>query len=569
MPHYLVYLEIGTGGRCLAHVLDLPGCVVRAPTREAALQDLSEAIRAHWTWLRRHGEDAPDAGEAVAIEVAEEQAGGPFDPGDAAALFGPDHGPLGDEEMARYVRLVGHARTDLLALVRDLPDAVLDWTPVYMDARPERPSFTLRRLLRHVGNAEEWYISRLVPPETLPPEWEGDDRLPLFDFLEMERRTALARLRQLDEAQWSAVFHPTAWTDHPEEAWTARKALRRAVEHERQHTAQARRILASLCRTLLARLATARAGLLALVLYTDEKTLTDEVVHGGWTARDILAHVAAWDAWEHRAMRAMVEGEVPDFSALADLDATNAALHAEWRDLSLEQVMNELQSVREAWIAWLEELPLEECFRARSYGGYDWTFANAPDQHSQFRVQWEHDAAHARRLATWREQAGHTGKSGPRAVLHAALDAAREELLAAAALVPAEERSTRLVCGRCMLKDVLGHIADWEALGAEGLRLMAAGRPPLVEAVTDIDAWNVVHVVARAGQSWEQVWGDFKTARQALVEALEEMSEDDLARLYPFPWGPEGTPYQWAEVFFDHDRSHARGLRGEKRAAPL
>jgi len=253
MARYPVYLEIGADGRCLAHVLDLPGCVVRAPTRGEALETLPEAIRAHWAWLRRHGEDAPPVGEPVEIEVAEEQAGGPFEPGDAAALFVPDRGPVSDEEMARYLRLMGHARADLLALVRDLPDAVLDWPPIHLGAGPERSAFTLRRLLRHVGNAEEWYVSRLLPPDTLPPEWEHDDRLPLFEFLEMERRTVLACLRQLDEVQRGEVTHPTAWTDHPEEAWTARKVLRRAVEHERQHTAQARRILAATRQTLLAR----------------------------------------------------------------------------------------------------------------------------------------------------------------------------------------------------------------------------------------------------------------------------------------------------------------------------
>jgi hypothetical protein len=90
---------------------------------------------------------------------------------------------------------------------------------------------------------------------------------------------------------------------------------------------------------------------------------------------------------------------------------------------------------------------------------------------------------------------------------------------------------------------------------------MAAGEPPLVEAVTDIDAWNEVHAAARAGQPWAQVWDDLHAARRALTEALERMPEGDLGRLYPFSWGPRGTPYQWVEVFFDHDRSHARGLR--------
>jgi predicted RNase H-like HicB family nuclease/uncharacterized damage-inducible protein DinB len=237
MVCYRVYLEIADDGRCLAHVPALPGCIVLASTRAEALERLPEAIRDHHAWLRRHGEDAPLPDEPVTFEIAGESVGsGPFDPGDPAALLPPDRDPLGCEEMEQLFRLMAHSRTDLLMLVEGLSDELLDWQPA-----PE--AFTLRSLLRHIGNVEEWYVSRLVSPETLPPEWEEDERLPLFEFLEMERRTVVARLRQLSAEERSAVYHPTSWTDHPDEAWTARKALRRAVEHERQHATQARRIL--------------------------------------------------------------------------------------------------------------------------------------------------------------------------------------------------------------------------------------------------------------------------------------------------------------------------------------
>ena len=92
--------------------------------------------------------------------------------------------------MEVYFRLMGHARADLLALVEGLPDEMLD-------RQQDAESWTIRRILRHVGNAEEWYVSRLAPPETLPAEWEHDDELPVFEFLAMERRTAVDRLRRL------------------------------------------------------------------------------------------------------------------------------------------------------------------------------------------------------------------------------------------------------------------------------------------------------------------------------------------------------------------------------------
>ncbi len=234
---YSVLLEIADDGLCMAHVPDLPGCAVRAPTREEALHQLPEAIRDYHDWLRRHGETVPPVDKPIEVDIAEVSTGfGPFNPGDAAALFEPDRRAIAAEEIEFHLRLMSHSRADLVALVRDLTDETLDW-------QPDAQSFSIRRLLRHIGNAEEWYVSRIVPPESLPPEWERDEDMPIMEFLEMERRTAIARLRQLTEAEQSDVFYPQQWTQHPGEPWTARKVFRRFLEHEREHTGQIRRML--------------------------------------------------------------------------------------------------------------------------------------------------------------------------------------------------------------------------------------------------------------------------------------------------------------------------------------
>jgi uncharacterized damage-inducible protein DinB len=557
MIRYPVYLEIADDGRCMAHVLDpstgsgqaLPGCTVRARSKGEVLERLPNAIRDYHAWLRRHGEPTLPDEEPVEIEVAGESTGfGPFDPGDAAALFPPDREPVFHEEMEHHFRLLAHTRADLLALVRDLPDDFLDW-------QLDPQSFSIRRLLRHVGNAEEWYVSRLAHPETLPPEWEHDEDLPIFEFLEMERHTAVARLRQLNHEERSGVFYPTHWTQHPEEPWTARKALRRFLEHEREHTAQVREILAAWRRHLLARLAAERAGLLEQLSGQDERALTEVSVLDGWTVRDLLAHVAAWDRWELREMRHMASGEILDLTEVRDTDTFNANVVAVWRDRTLAEVLTELQEARVTWVVWLRASPDEEFFRQHLFEGEDWSFPGCVE------VQWQHDAEHAAQIAAWRESEGLKGKTGPKAVLLAALAAARDELMTAAALVPAEERESQPVCGEWTLKDVLGHVADWEWFGVDGLRQMAAGQPPQVEHVQDIDAWNQAHAEARRDQPWEAVWADLHAARRALLDVLGEMSQAQLSRSFPFPWGPEGTPYQWIWVYFRHDREHAYGLR--------
>jgi len=236
---FSVFLEIADDGRCMAHAMDLPGCIARAETREAALSQVPQAIREYHAWLRRHGEAVLPPCEPLELRVGGEARGsGPFDPGDAAALFPPDCEPISREEIECFFCLMAYSRSDLLGLALGLPDELLDW-----ERGPG--SFSIRRVLRHVGNAEEWYVSRIVPVDRLPLEWQDDEAMPTFEFLAMERRTALAQLRALDTEQRSGMFRPSAWTDHPEEPWTARKVLRRFVEHEREHSGQVAEILAA------------------------------------------------------------------------------------------------------------------------------------------------------------------------------------------------------------------------------------------------------------------------------------------------------------------------------------
>jgi uncharacterized damage-inducible protein DinB len=332
--------------------------------------------------------------------------------------------------------------------------------------------------------------------------------------------------------------------------------LRRFLEHEREHTVQARQILAARRHWLLARLARERARLLEQVLGLDARLLTEVSVVGVWTIKDVLAHIAAWDRWEERTMRCMVAGDRPDFATVEDLDASNAAIVAEWRERSLTEVAAEFRMARRDWVTWLQDLSLEEFFRARSYGGDDWSFYSDP-----LRVQGQHDAGHAEEIAAWRETEGLKGTTGPSVILSAALDAARAELLTATSCVPAEVRDSRPVCGGWTLKDLLGHVADWELFGAKGLAQMAAGQSPQVERIDDLDAWNARHVEARRDQSWERVWDDLQGARRALLIALEEMGEVGLGQRFRFPWGPEGTPYEWVGVFLGHDREHARDVQ--------
>jgi uncharacterized damage-inducible protein DinB len=312
-------------------------------------------------------------------------------------------------------------------------------------------------------------------------------------------------------------------------------------------------------RYLLSQLATERAALLVKLLDLDEAMLIDEPVFDEWTVKDILAHIAAWDRCEERTFRAMVAGDPPDFSAVQDFAVANAAFVTEWRERSLDEVIAELMAARSDWVTWLECLPDKEFFRPRSYFGDEWTFSEIP-----LRVQWEHDAEHGGQIANWREVKALKTGIGPRSVVVAAMEAARQELLAAAAMVPIGERESRQVCGEWTVKDVLGHVADWEWYAVKGLREMARGpeecRIPDPEPVEGVDAWNTTHVEARSGQSWEFVREDLQTARQELLKTFLGIRQADITISYPHVWGGRWTPYRWVIAFLEHDLEHAQDL---------
>jgi hypothetical protein len=307
----------------------------------------------------------------------------------------------------------------------------------------------------------------------------------------------------------------------------------------------------------MARLAFERAELLWQILATEERELSESPIfeEQDWTVKDLLAHIAAWDRWEHRTMAAMLSGEQPDFGAVEDIETFNAAAVADSRRRSLTEVLLELHDARATWLAWLREAPLEAFLQPRWFQDWDWAFPSC------LEVQWQHDREHAEQIAVWREENAVEGSRGPKGALSAALHAAREELLTAAALVAPGERTSLSICGEWTLKDIAGHLADWEQVGIKGLRDMAGGRMPQTEHIADIESWNQAHAAARSDEPWESVWRDLQKVRERLVGILEEMSEVALAQSYRFPWGPQGTAHQWVRVFIAHDREHAEDVR--------
>jgi len=226
-----VYMEATPGEACMAHVAELPGCFVLAADESEVLALLPDEVRRHRMWLRRHG--IPVAGDDEVDIVVQQVVGGPrpWMPNGASALFSIDRRLLDDTELELHLRVLACARADLLRAVHAAPRGAFD------DLAPGQRR-TLRQVLGHLADIEEWFVSRLGRTVAVR---ESD---PVRRIVDVRART-LDHLVRYDRADRDLVFIPRARpSDDPEEMWTLRKLLRRLIEHELEHLADVRAAVA-------------------------------------------------------------------------------------------------------------------------------------------------------------------------------------------------------------------------------------------------------------------------------------------------------------------------------------
>jgi predicted RNase H-like HicB family nuclease len=229
-----VCLEVGQGGTD-AFVPECPGCWVFGRTPERALEKVKAAIEEWFEWLKLHGEKIPTEASKFAVEVGEilRVSYNPVEAGKPEPLFWSEVAPIKSKDIARTIRLLGYSRSDLLNLVSSLGNEILDWQP------PSKPR-TIRNTLKHVGFVEWWYITRL--DVELPTKFPKD----VFNLLNHTRKMVIDYLQNFPGEKRRGVFQPKKDVGRKAKIcnlWTARKVLRRLVDHERLHTKYIEKVL--------------------------------------------------------------------------------------------------------------------------------------------------------------------------------------------------------------------------------------------------------------------------------------------------------------------------------------
>ncbi len=113
--------------------------------------------------------------------------------------------------------------------------------------------------------------------------------------------------------------------------------------------------------SILRRLAGSRLAFLKKIERLSEAELTDYPVEGGWTIKDLIAHITSWDLATLSPLQAFLNGDefVPE--EIPDILAWNNAQARIWQTKSLATILDESLEIRQALNEETARLSNEQC----------------------------------------------------------------------------------------------------------------------------------------------------------------------------------------------------------------
>lgn len=229
-------VETYPGGRSIATVLDHPACFANGADGSEAVIRIPDALLRYKEWIDSHTPDSwmKDLGdfdihleESFDVYFVNESFDLAADGIEINAWYRHDWKPLTAEDIRRGSLVLEWSRADLLELVASL-------TPLQMAQEFEGERWSIGGVLRHVANAEHWYLDRLskapCPRKDLP-----EDPFERLDFVRKHLKQVLPSFVGLNDVKGIEG-----------EIWSPRKVLRRSIWHEIDHIEHIFKLIARL-----------------------------------------------------------------------------------------------------------------------------------------------------------------------------------------------------------------------------------------------------------------------------------------------------------------------------------
>jgi hypothetical protein len=144
---------------------------------------------------------------------------------------------------------------------------------------------------------------------------------------------------------------------------------------------------------LTKRIQSDRARLDALVGGLDDAEIVEPALEQGWSVRDVLAHISAWERLCADWLRAAARDETPERPEVRQVDEFNAATFAANRHRPLADVRAESAASYAAILAAVEATSEAELASDARFGWPGWQLASANSD--------EHYREHSAQIEAW------------------------------------------------------------------------------------------------------------------------------------------------------------------------
>jgi uncharacterized damage-inducible protein DinB len=305
--------------------------------------------------------------------------------------------------------------------------------------------------------------------------------------------------------------------------------------------------------TIVSDLTYSRTTLLQAVAGLSQRELTQTPIYEGWTVKDVLAHVIGWDQRVLTTMPLMLQNRASEVASV-QVDEFNQQSVKAWQDKSLAEVRAEIQSTHRQILEIMAALDHKEIDMRRERHGQIITIRSyVVDE------MIEHDREHAAEIELWRKNLEQS--IDPEAI-KAALMQNRADFWAAIAGLDEVDLLDKNLAGAWSVKDIAGHMADWEQLMLDAARhIHDPSLPPALPAGEVTDDWNAMMAAKREGDSWAQASGDLIRVNQAVDRFVAGLKSGDwtLRGLYPWP-DDQGTLAELMDHIILHYTDHIPDL---------
>jgi len=124
------------------------------------------------------------------------------------------------------------------------------------------------------------------------------------------------------------------------------------------------------------------------------------------------------------------------------------------------------------------------------------------------------------------------------------------------------------VLGAWTPKDLLAHVAFWDDVSSERVRLALAGRAAEIPYL-DLETTNVQVYAARRDWSLAQAVAECQRARADFLALLEPLTWEAMTRPYTLSWGDLRSIADWAQRRAWHDADHKRQPHNWRESAGI